>query len=183
MKSWLPAAAVPSWLVGLIKAGAFSLMTPAGLSPVHWGSLGRSAQSPQPQSQHLLPKASCPWTVASGLTRPGPGMLQLTHQPLPPSSRKSPRTAPAPLIRTCSARMWQVATCCLVAASSLLARRPPEQGERSVCPIACTSPPRCVCLSRSPCGPHSGFSDPTAGVQARAPRASPLPSLRFHPAP
>lgn len=178
-----------SWLVGLIKAGAFSLMTPAGLSPVHWGSLGRSAQSPKPQSQHCFPRLSalggspCPWMVASGLTRPGPDMLRLIHQPLPSSSRKSPRTAPAPLIRTCSARMWQVATCRLVAASSLLARRLPEQGERSVCQIACTSPPWCVCLSRSPCGPHSGFSDPTASAQARAPRTSPLPSLRFHPAP
>lgn len=64
MKSCIPAAAVLSWLVGLIKAGALSLMTPAGLSPVHRGILGRSAQAPKPQSQHLLPKALCPWRVS-----------------------------------------------------------------------------------------------------------------------
>ena len=64
MKSCIPAAAVLSWMVGLIKAGAFSLMTPAGLSPVHRGILGRSAQAPKPRSQHLLPKALCPWRVS-----------------------------------------------------------------------------------------------------------------------
>ena len=63
MKSCMPAAAVLSWLVGFMKAGAFSLMTPAGLSPVHQGILRKSAQAPKPQSS-LLPKALCPWRVS-----------------------------------------------------------------------------------------------------------------------
>lgn len=153
----------------MARAEALSLLTPVTLPPVHQAILGRSASPPVSQLPTCFPRLPALRRSLQGLRRPGPGMLWLIHQPLPPPPGSLPEQ-PQSLLPHQNLQC-QVATCCLVAASSLLCAPQRENSEFVRLPSLPRPhpPPVHLSLLLPDTGLVSGFSDSIACAQARMP--------------